>query len=141
MYVVVHHVPGRLRLKRFPLKCNEPEAARISALLMHCEGVHRSQVSTLTGSIVIHYDTNLTTIQAILTVLSQPRVLEVTTDRPPPLSPARVVPTLTPKSIPARARSPGIVTHLSATLGKMILEMAVEKLVERSVLVLVKALV
>lgn len=141
MYVVVHHVPGRLRLKRFPLKGNQPEATRISALLTHCEGVHRSHVSTVTGSLVIHYDPALTSIQAILAVLNPLPVIEVTPDRPPPLSHARVVPALVPTSLPAKAHAPGIGAHLSATLGRMFLEMAVEKLVERSVLVLVKALV
>ena len=141
MYFAVHHVPGRLRLKGFPLKRNEPEAARITTLLTHCEGVHGSQVSILTGSVVIHYDPTLTTVQAILAALSPPRMIAVTTDRPPPLSPARTVPTLAPKPMPVRTRSPGIVANLGATLGKMILEMAVEKLVERSFFVLVKVLV
>ncbi|MFO1432841.1 MAG: hypothetical protein U1F76_22440 [Candidatus Competibacteraceae bacterium] len=141
MYAIVHHIPGRLRLKRSPLRGNQPEAARIGALLMHCEGVHRSHVSTVTGSIVIHYDPALTTIQAILAVLNLLPVIEGTTDRPPPLSPAHVVPALAPLPLPAKAHAPSIVAQLSATFGKMILEMAVEKLVERSVFVLVKALV
>ena len=140
MYVLVHHVPGRLRLKRFPLERNKLEAARISALLTPCKGVHRSQVSTLTGSIVIHYDPTLTTVQAILTTLSQPRMIEGTADRLPPLSPARV-PALARTPIPARVRSHEILANLSVTLGKMILETAIEKLVERSVFVLVRALV
>ena len=141
MYFIVHHVPGRLRLRGFPLKRNESEAARITTLLAQCEGVHHSQASTLTGSIIIHYDTTLITSQGILMALNQLWKIEVIADRAPMLSSAGVVSALAPTPMPARARSSGIVANFSAALGKMLLEMAVERLMERSVFALVKALV
>jgi hypothetical protein len=62
----IHHVPGRLRLKTPCLRRNEAEARRARQWLESMEGVLASEVNTLTGSVIIKYDTEAVSAQALL---------------------------------------------------------------------------
>lgn len=65
----IHHVPGRLRIKSPALKRNEPEAARTLAYMQQLHGVATAEVNTVTGSLLIHYDTNVVAAQTLLNTL------------------------------------------------------------------------
>jgi hypothetical protein len=65
----IHHLPGRLRVKSPRLKRNESEAARTVAHMQHLHGVRSAEVNTVTGSLLIHYDTNLVAAQTLLNTL------------------------------------------------------------------------
>lgn len=65
----IHHVPGRLRVKSPRLKRNGPEATRTVAHMQQLHGVASAEVNTVTGSLLIHYDTNLVAAQTLLNTL------------------------------------------------------------------------
>jgi len=65
----IHHVPGRLRVKSPALKRNEREAAQTRAYLDQLHGVHSAEVNTVTGSILIHYDTQRVAAQTLINTL------------------------------------------------------------------------
>jgi hypothetical protein len=55
MKVYVHHIPGRLRVRIPSLRKNPCRIDEIKALFQH-DGVLRTTVNPLTGSVVILYD-------------------------------------------------------------------------------------
>lgn len=65
----IHHIPGRLRVKSPRLKRNESEASRTRAYLDQLHGVHSAEVNTVTGSILIHYDTQRMAAQTLINTL------------------------------------------------------------------------
>lgn len=65
----IHHVPGRLRVKSPGLKRNEREAAQTRAYLDQLHGVYSAEVNPITGSILIHYDTQRLAAQTLLNTL------------------------------------------------------------------------
>jgi Heavy metal associated domain 2 len=67
----MHHVPGRLRIKSSVLKGNEQEAQAVQQLLLDQQGILRSEVSTLTGSILIYYDGSAVQAQRIVGLLKR----------------------------------------------------------------------
>ena len=66
-----HHVPGRLRVRTTAVKGNATAAASVRALLSAANGVTSSEVSTVTGSILVNYDTRLTNAAAICSMLGE----------------------------------------------------------------------
>lgn len=67
----MHHVPGRLRIKSPVLKRNEHEAKAVQKLLLDQQGILRSEVNTLTGSILILYDGSVVQVQWIVGLLKR----------------------------------------------------------------------
>lgn len=67
----VHHIPGRLRVRSAAVKKNQVKAGAVKALLADAPGVRSSEVNTLTGSIVVHYDPALTSGPAITAILRE----------------------------------------------------------------------
>lgn len=65
----VHHVPGRLRVQIPALKKNVSKTRQLELYLNGMHGVLRSEVSIVTGSIVIKYDVRLISSTAILNSL------------------------------------------------------------------------
>lgn len=65
----IHHVPGRLRVKSPGLKRNERAAVQTRAHLDQLHGVHSAEVNTITGSILIHYDTQRLHAETLLDTL------------------------------------------------------------------------
>jgi copper chaperone CopZ len=66
-----HHIPGRLRIRSAAVKKNKAKADAVEALLAEAPGVRSSEISTLTGSIVVNYDPALTSGPAITTMLRE----------------------------------------------------------------------
>ena len=62
----IHHVPGRLRVKFPTLKRNERHALQTKQHIDSVHGVLASEFNTVTGSLVIKYDTNLVGVHALL---------------------------------------------------------------------------
>ena len=55
----VHAIPGRIRLHTNALDYLDREAKDIEWRILDIEGVHSAKVTTISGSILIHYDSNL----------------------------------------------------------------------------------
>ena len=53
----VHHVPGRLRVRSPALKRQEFKAREVREYMSAIEGVWEVEVNSVTGSVVIRYDT------------------------------------------------------------------------------------
>lgn len=69
MVQVVHHVPGRLRIRILRLKGSPGEAARVEAQIDSIRGVSNVAANAVTGSVVIHYDARGTRLEAIAAAL------------------------------------------------------------------------
>lgn len=65
----IHHVPGRLRVKSPHLKRNEHAAARVTRAMEQFDGVVSTEVSTVTGSLVVKYDASRVAPHALLECL------------------------------------------------------------------------
>lgn len=72
----MHHVPGRLRIKSPVLKRNEQEAKAVQELLLDQQGVLRSEVNPVTGSILVLYDGSVVQVQWIVGLLKRQGYLE-----------------------------------------------------------------
>ncbi|HWR89246.1 MAG TPA: cation transporter [Dissulfurispiraceae bacterium] len=58
MSYYMHHVPGRLRVKSPLIKGNERRAEEVRSLIESMGGVTSTAVNTLTGSVVVNYDSS-----------------------------------------------------------------------------------
>jgi hypothetical protein len=56
---IVHHVPGRVRVRLPRAKRDREFARRVEESLAACPGVRRVEVSPITGSVLIRYDAGL----------------------------------------------------------------------------------
>jgi copper chaperone CopZ len=119
----VHHVPGRLRVKNPFLKRNERQAELVLNLLDSIDGIEKTDVNLITGSIVITYDKSGLNADNILDVLTKHGFTSVTQ-----------VPT----------GSGDALSHAFANAGqgisKVIFGMMVEKALERSATALIGAI-
>jgi hypothetical protein len=127
----IHHVPGRMRVKSPFIKGNEKEAARLRNLLVGVEGVLSYEVKSITGSILISYDTALTQAPQILAFLEKHGYLKLTG-------------TLRQRNyIPAQQRSHPLRelgSSMGKAFGKAVVNIALEKLAERSAMALISAI-
>jgi copper chaperone CopZ len=71
MSYYVHQVPGRLRIKSPSIKGNPKEAVAVEDLLQSMDGIKTTAVNTLTGSVVVNYDSRMVTDQKILSRLTE----------------------------------------------------------------------
>lgn len=62
----IHHVPGRLRIKSPRFKRNEHAASRAKGHLDRLTGVLSTDVNTVTGSLLIKYDTRQVAARTLL---------------------------------------------------------------------------
>lgn len=118
----VHHVPGRLRVKTAGLKKNEAQAARIQLVLEEAQGVLSHEVNTITGSILVNYDVNATDSDTIMALLKNEGYVD------PEASVQR-------SANPARNSN----NKLAGSIGKAVFGVVVEKVVERSAVALIGA--
>lgn len=65
----VHHIAGRLRIKRPMLKKAPAAASELQDAIARCHGVRRVEINIVTGSVLIHYDSQVTDIDALFAVL------------------------------------------------------------------------
>jgi hypothetical protein len=63
---VMHHVPGRLRVRLAEVKGNPGKARNVVQQFTAMPGVASVESSTLTGSVVIYYDPNAADVNALL---------------------------------------------------------------------------
>lgn len=119
----IHHCAGRLRLKFPQLKSKPGHAAAVQTALRKIDGVKMVQTNTVTGSLLIHYDARRPNSQAILTAIAQVNRQHGL------IMPNHSVPAKAPHSSSAGERI------VDQVLGK-----AVETALERSMLVLLGAL-
>lgn len=68
---VVHDVAGRLRVRDLRLVGDAPQAGRLAASLRLLRGVRSATASTLTGSVVIHFDQAAIDRDAVLSYLDR----------------------------------------------------------------------
>jgi hypothetical protein len=118
----VHHVPGRLRVKSALIKRNEAKVAAVRELLDGMQGVVSCEVKTLTGSVVACYDSAVVSAQTILGVLEAEGFITGPAGRVDNRSAVR----------PA--------VGIAGRIGKAAVGVLVEKLVERSAVALIGAI-
>lgn len=142
----IHHIPGRLRVKTPRLKRNEAEAVRVRVMLTGLEGLLSYEVKTLTGSLIIYYDPALTQGEAVLAFLSRHGFIgqEATAGLVSSRSKA-IMPSMPTSSATAALKTsePIVVnfgTGMAKAFGKAVFGLALEKLVERSAVALVSAI-
>jgi hypothetical protein len=71
MNSLIHHVPGRLRVRVPAIKRSGRQAALLTAALEETQGICSAEPNVITGSIVIHYDHKSTSSDTILTFLRE----------------------------------------------------------------------
>jgi len=71
MICYIHHVPGRLRIKVPTIKGNPFSARKLEEKLQGLAGTISARANTVTGSIVVHYDTAATDKGNILEFLGR----------------------------------------------------------------------
>jgi copper chaperone CopZ len=70
MSYYVHQIPGRLRIKSPSIKGNHQEALTVEGHLKRMEGIKSTAVNTLTGSVVVNYDSRMVTDREIISRLT-----------------------------------------------------------------------
>ncbi len=107
------------------------------------KGVLAHQAKPLTGSIIIHYDTAQIEANDLLDLLQQQGLLAAVPALPPvrptllPARPLKSAVALSPPRLPQALNVLG--SSLGEALGKALFGLVVEKLVERSTIALIKA--
>lgn len=128
----LHHVPGRLRLRVPAIKRNEHHARTVGSVLRETDGVLRHEVSSVTGSVVVHYAPGR---------LDPQRLIDRLRELAPPAAPATTGTALVPWQPVSAPRQPGVGERgLVQQIGKALATSLTEKLIERSALALVAAL-
>ena len=88
----IHHIPGRLRVRSGRIERNQARAAEAVGFLRSKPGVHSATANPLTGSLTVHYNTALTTGDAVFGALKEAGWLAPgRTPLPPPPQPTPAV--------------------------------------------------
>lgn len=117
----VHHIPGRVRIRVNEIKRNEARALSLKRMIEDAEGVRSVEVNSLTGSVLIRYDTASTDSNSLLRRLG-----------------VRHEPAAAPSYVPATPALP-LQRALGKAVAKAVISYAAEKAVERSVMTLLAA--
>lgn len=127
----VHHIPGRMRIKSPSLKRNNGRASQVKSLLDSVHGVLSHEVNPVTGSILVHYDRDLVCAHNIMSSLTEAGHVhaEAASRLAPPASPGT-----------AAVVSGRTLYNATGAVGKAVVGVVVEKIVERSAFALVGAL-
>ncbi len=132
----LHHVPGRLRLRVPAIKRNEHHARAVGSVLRETDGVLRHEVSSVTGSVVVHYAPGRLDPQRLID-----RLRELAPELAPSAAPATTGAALVPWQPVSALRLPAVGERsLVQQIGKTLATSLTEKLIERSALALVAAL-
>jgi copper chaperone CopZ len=78
MSYYIHNIPGRLRVKTPFIKGNPDAAEDLQRILSAIEGIDSTSVNTLTGSVVISYDTRYVDSSRILGMLNEEGYVDLT---------------------------------------------------------------
>lgn len=125
----VHHIPGRLRLRVPAIKHHECHAHAVGDLLRETDGVLRHALSRVTGSVVVHYAPERLDPQGLLDRL------RAALPAPAPGTALALLPTVAPLQ-----PTNGGGRSLAQRLGSAVASSLTEKLIERSAVALVAAL-
>jgi hypothetical protein len=117
----IHHVPGRLRVRVPAIKRSSENAALLKGLLRAVQGVSAAEPNLMTGSIVVRYDPQLTSAAAILAILTDRGYLRHTPSAPQP-------------------QNSSVTVRISGEVAKAVFWYCLEKAVERSVPLMLSAL-
>jgi cation transport ATPase len=122
----IHHIPGRLRVKNPSIK-NATRAKAAQELLQRLPGVNSTEVNTLTGSVVIHYEKDTVSSDAILDVLRLNGYVDSTASTGQSDAQGQfVLPT---------------VSKVGEAFGKAVFGVLIEKALERSAVALLAAII
>lgn len=77
MAYYLHDVPGRLRIKIPELRRNLHLAQELHRLLNSVSGVESTTANAVTGSIIVHYDPEITSSSSILTFLAREKYIDL----------------------------------------------------------------
>lgn len=128
----LHHIPGRLRLRVPAIKHNEHHARAVGRVLGETDGVLRHAVSSVTGSVVVHYAPGR---------LDPQQLIDRLRELAPPAAPATTGTALVPWQPVSALRLPAVGERsLVQRIGKTLATSLAEKLIERSALALVAVL-
>lgn len=124
MTLYLHHIPGRLRVRLAAIKRNEAKAAVVRRLLEGSPGVLSVDIARLTGSVTVAYDPAATTGAALIETLRGAGYVngDVALDRPQDYFAQQA-------------------DRLGDEIGKAAMGFVVEKLLERSAVAVIGALV
>jgi hypothetical protein len=118
----IHHVPGRLRVQTPLLKRDESRTQAAEQFLQSIEGITTIRVSALTGSITLNYQKDVVSSDTILQALKQRGYYQ-------------------PDSVRhADGQLHDLASRAGNVAGKALFGFVVEKVVERSAMVLIGAL-
>jgi hypothetical protein len=115
----IHHVPGRLRIRVPAIKRSGENAALLKELLRAVQGVYEAEPNLMTGSIVVRYDPQFTSAVAIVTILTDRGYLRHT-----PFAPLDST----------------VAVRISGKVAKAVFWYCLEKALERSVPLMLSAL-
>ncbi len=76
MAFYLHEVPGRLRIQIPALKRSPLRAQEVQDLFEDLPGIKSTSVNTVTGSIIIHYDSDILHSRSIMTLLSREEYID-----------------------------------------------------------------
>ncbi|MFO8083332.1 MAG: hypothetical protein R6U27_03310 [Desulfobacterales bacterium] len=110
----VHNVPGRLRVKILGLKLQEHQAVKIRNLFNGLYGISKISINTLTGSIILYYDSSVFSVDQLLNILKYNNLID--SNRP----------IVFEKPVSERS------TKMGMAFGKAVFSWAVGKALERS---------
>jgi len=113
----IHHVRGRLRVRTPELKRNDEKARAVQQTIATERGIRSVEVNVLTGSLLVYYDPKLLNAEAVLATIRDRGKLRL-----------------------ERARTQVARPALQARVADAMLWWAVEKVVERSVPLVIGAL-
>ena len=71
MTYYIHNIPGRLRVKTPVLKKNLEQMKNVQKLFKSMEGIEGIEFNSITGSVVIFFDSNLISSETILNIFMQ----------------------------------------------------------------------
>jgi hypothetical protein len=117
-----HHVPGRLRVNVPTIKGSTARAKALEESLSKLLGVSHVEGRTITGSVVVHYDATALNLSELLQALNISGEAQ-------------------PRSTVAKPETPHAVSHqLASKAAKMLIGYTLEKAVERTIPLLLGAL-
>jgi hypothetical protein len=122
----VHHVPGRLRLRVPAIKHSDHHADAVGRVLGQTDGVLRHAISPVTGSVVVHYAPGRCDPQ---------QLVERLRELAPPPTPNTAL-TVWQPAPPGACKNDTLLQRV----GHSVATSLAEKLIERSALALVAAL-
>jgi hypothetical protein len=124
----IHHVPGRLRIKSSRLKHNSEAAAAVRELMRPIRGIVDIQVNGVTGSVLIGYEQEAISADALVELLKQHGYC------------GHAAGLLVTRGGAADTLTQAL-ARAGQTLGKVAVGVMIEKLAERSAVALIGALI